>query len=84
LTWNIGFQERPQAKVKGEIKLLVSEVEKHESNGVHLLVNNAGRARDDRTEYSNERPDIKSAQSISEHLWKADPSDWAATFETLT
>lgn len=25
---------------------------------------------------------MKSARSISQHLWKADPSDWAATFET--
>jgi NAD(P)-dependent dehydrogenase (short-subunit alcohol dehydrogenase family) len=45
-------------------------------------VNNAGIARDDKTKYSNGKPDMKSAKSISEHLWKSDPSDWAATFET--
>ena len=70
------------ATSKDEIKLLVSEVEKQESKGVHLLVNNAGIAQDDRSKYSNGKLDIKSAQSISEHLWKADPSGWAATFET--
>jgi NAD(P)-dependent dehydrogenase (short-subunit alcohol dehydrogenase family) len=61
---------------------LVSEVEKQESKGVHLLVNNAGIARDDKTKYSNGKPDMKSAKSISQHLWKADPADRAATFET--
>lgn len=61
---------------------LVKEVEKQEPNGIHLLVNNAGIARDDTTKYSNGKPDFKSAQSISEHMWKSDPVAWAATFET--
>jgi NAD(P)-dependent dehydrogenase (short-subunit alcohol dehydrogenase family) len=67
---------------KDEIKRLVSEVEKQEERGVHLLVNNAGIARDDNTKYSNGKPDMKSAQSISEHMWKSDPKAWAETFET--
>jgi NAD(P)-dependent dehydrogenase (short-subunit alcohol dehydrogenase family) len=67
---------------KDEIKRLVSEVEKQEPDGIHLLVNNAGIARDDNTKYSNSKPDMKSAQSISDHLWKSDPSAWAETFET--
>jgi NAD(P)-dependent dehydrogenase (short-subunit alcohol dehydrogenase family) len=44
---------------KDEIKRLVAEVEKTEPNGLHLLVNNAGIARDDNTKYSNGRPDFK-------------------------
>jgi NAD(P)-dependent dehydrogenase (short-subunit alcohol dehydrogenase family) len=66
---------------KDEIGRLVGEVQKQESKGVHPLVNNAGIARDDRRKYSNRKPHMKSAQSISEHLWKSDLSDWAATFK---
>lgn len=46
------------------------------------MVNNAGIARDDNTKYTDEQPDMKSAQAISDHLWKSDPSAWAETFET--
>ena len=49
---------------KDEIKRLVGEVEKEESKGVHLLVNNAGIARDNKTKYSNGKPDMKSARSF--------------------
>ncbi|XMA10543.1 hypothetical protein WAI453_003334 [Rhynchosporium graminicola] len=66
----------------GKIIALVKEVESKEHNGIHLLVNNAGIARDDNTKYSNGKPDFKSAQSISDHLMKSDPSAWASTFET--
>lgn len=38
---------------------LVEEVEKNEPKGIHLLVNNAGIARDDNTKYSNGKPDFK-------------------------
>ena len=44
---------------KDEIKRLVKEVESKESKGIHLLVNNAGIARDDNTKYSNGKPDMK-------------------------
>lgn len=67
---------------KDEIKRIAEEVSKSEPNGIHLLVNNAGIARDDNTKYSNGEPDFKSAQSISEHMWKSDPKAWADTFET--
>ncbi|TVY48129.1 Rhamnolipids biosynthesis 3-oxoacyl-[acyl-carrier-protein] reductase [Lachnellula occidentalis] len=67
---------------KDEILRLVKEVESQEPQGIHLLVNNAGIARDDNTKYSNGAPDFESAQSISEHLWKSDPAAWASTFET--
>jgi len=67
---------------KDEIMRLVEEVKSKEPNGVHVLVNNAGIARDDNTKYSNGKPDMKSAQSISDHLMKSDPQAWADTFET--
>ncbi|KAE8449672.1 hypothetical protein EG329_007447 [Mollisiaceae sp. DMI_Dod_QoI] len=67
---------------KEEIMRLVKEVESNEPKGIHLLVNNAGIARDDNTKYSNGKPDFKSAQSISEHLMKSEFADWASTFET--
>ena len=38
---------------------LVKEVESKEPKGIHLLVNNAGIARDDNTKYSNGKPDFK-------------------------
>lgn len=38
---------------------LVKEVEGKEPNGIHVLVNNAGIARDDNTKYSNGKPDMK-------------------------
>jgi len=42
----------------------------------------AGIARDDTTKYSGGKPDFKSAQSISDHLWKSEPESWAETFQT--
>jgi short-subunit dehydrogenase len=38
---------------------LVKEVESKEPNGIHVLVNNAGIARDDNTKYSNGKPNMK-------------------------
>jgi hypothetical protein len=43
---------------KDEIKSMVQEVEKNDK-GIHLLVNNAGIAKDDTTKYSNGEPDFK-------------------------
>ena len=42
-----------------ETKRLVAEAEKYEANGLYLLVNNAGTARNDDTKYSNGNPDFK-------------------------
>ena len=42
---------------------LVKEVESKEPKGIHLLVNNAGIARDDNTKYSNGKPDFKASIS---------------------
>jgi NAD(P)-dependent dehydrogenase (short-subunit alcohol dehydrogenase family) len=44
---------------KEEIQRLVKEVQSKETKGIHLLVNNAGIARDDNTKYSNGKPDFK-------------------------
>lgn len=67
---------------KDEIKRLVDQVGEKESNGIHLLVNNAGIARDDNTKYANSKPDFKDANSVAEHLWKSDPEEWKKTFDT--
>ncbi|KAI1611017.1 short chain dehydrogenase/reductase [Exophiala viscosa] len=68
---------------KEECIKLAEEVGKKESKGIHLLVNNAGIARDDHTKFSSAgQPDMKSADSISQHMLKSEVSDWQDTFET--
>jgi NAD(P)-dependent dehydrogenase (short-subunit alcohol dehydrogenase family) len=64
------------------VKRLASEVSKHESGGIHLLVNNAGIARDDNTKYSKADVDFSSAEGLSEHLLKSEPENWQETFLT--
>jgi len=68
---------------KEECIRLAEEVSSKEPKGVHLLVNNAGIARDDNTKFSaNGEPDYSSAEAISQHLLKSETSAWAETFET--
>ncbi|KAL8670686.1 MAG: hypothetical protein Q9168_004790 [Polycauliona sp. 1 TL-2023] len=68
---------------KDEVKRLAEEIASKETNGIHLLVNNAGIARDDNTRFSKAgKPDGKSAQKISEHLMQSEPEQWAETFNT--
>ncbi|MCJ1421413.1 hypothetical protein MMC32_007776 [Xylographa parallela] len=67
---------------KDDLKRLASVLASKESNGIHLLVNNAGIARDDAIKYSGGTPDFSSAQSISDHFWKSEPKSWAETFQT--
>ncbi|MCJ1251436.1 hypothetical protein MMC30_008669 [Trapelia coarctata] len=67
---------------QNDLKRLANEVASKESKGIHLLVNNAGIARDDETKYTEGKPDFKSAQSISDHMWKSQPESWAETFQT--
>ncbi|MCJ1254603.1 hypothetical protein MMC24_002418 [Lignoscripta atroalba] len=67
---------------KDDVKRLADEISSKESKGIHLLVNNAGIARDDSTKYSGGKPDFSSAQSISEHFWQSEPDAWAETFQT--
>ena len=68
---------------KDECQRLASEVSQKEPKGIHLLVNNAGIARDDNTRFSKAgKPDSSSAQAISEHFMQSEPSQWAETFQT--
>ena len=67
---------------KDECLRLASEVEKQEPKGIHLLVNNAGIARDDNTKYSNAKPNLGDPSSLSQHLLKSEYVNWAETFET--
>lgn len=62
---------------------LVKEIESKEPKGIHLLVNNAGIARDDNTKFSTAgQPEMKDAAVISAHFMKSDPQAWADTFAT--
>ncbi|KAL8849873.1 MAG: hypothetical protein Q9221_005139 [Calogaya cf. arnoldii] len=68
---------------KEEVTRLAEELASKESKGIHLLVNNAGIARDDNTRFSKAgKPDTKSAENISEHLMQSEPEQWAETFST--
>ena len=68
---------------KDDAKRLADEVASKESNGIHLLVNNAGIARDDNTRYSKAgKPDFGSAQAISDHFMQSEPEQWQDTFQT--
>jgi NAD(P)-dependent dehydrogenase (short-subunit alcohol dehydrogenase family) len=62
---------------------LAKDVEDKESNGIHLLVNNAGIARDDNTKFStNGRPEMGDAEAISRHFLKSEDAQWQETFQT--
>ena len=70
---------------KEDVKRLADEIALKEPNGIQLLVNNAGIARDDSTKYSNAgEPDFSSAEALREHFWKSPPEAWADTFKTNT
>jgi len=54
-----------------------------EPNGINLLINNAGIARDDATKFStNGTPDMKDPVAISEHFLKSDVTSWLDTYQT--
>jgi NAD(P)-dependent dehydrogenase (short-subunit alcohol dehydrogenase family) len=62
---------------------LAEELGKKEPQGIQLLVNNAGVARDDETKFSsNGEPDMSSAESISKHFLRSDGQQWTDTFTT--
>ncbi|KKY26486.1 putative short chain dehydrogenase reductase [Phaeomoniella chlamydospora] len=68
---------------KTAVQQIASQLGQQEPNGIHLLVNNAGIARDDETKFSAVgEPDFTSAQSISDHFMKSDPENWQETFQT--
>lgn len=68
---------------KDECLRLAKVVGEKEPNGIHLLVNNAGIARDDNTKFSNNQPeDYEDAMSVQKHMLASDPQAWADTFQT--
>ncbi|QDS68405.1 hypothetical protein FKW77_010772 [Venturia effusa] len=68
---------------KTDIERLASEISKKEPEGIQLLVNNAGIARDDSTKFSSAgQPDMNDPVAISKHFMKSDPQSWADTFQT--
>ncbi|KAF1989614.1 NAD(P)-binding protein [Aulographum hederae CBS 113979] len=68
---------------KDDIKRLATEMSSNEPKGIHLLVNNAGIARDQETQFSKAgEPDLTSAQSVHDHFMSEDPSAWTETFQT--
>jgi NAD(P)-dependent dehydrogenase (short-subunit alcohol dehydrogenase family) len=67
---------------KEDVIRLAKELQAKEPNGIQLLVNNAGIARDDDTKFSNGQPDMTDAKAISEHFLKTKPDQFADTFKT--
>lgn len=66
--------------VKDEVQKLAQEVTEKEPKGIHLLVNNAGVARDDATKHSNVKPDYRNVKELSQYLWESDMAAWQETF----
>lgn len=65
------------------IKELAAQIGEKEPQGIHLLVNNAGVAKEkETTSFSTGDVDFNNAESIAAQLGKATPSSWAETFET--
>lgn len=68
---------------KNECIRLAQEIAEKEPNGIHLLVNNAGIARDDNTKLSNNPPDDwEDADALSKHMLESEPQAWIDTFRT--
>lgn len=66
-----------------DVKRLYQEISQKEPDGIQLLVNNAGIARDDSTKFSSAgEPNWSDAQSVSEHFLKTNGDAWADTFRT--
>lgn len=66
-----------------DVKRLYEEISKREPEGIQLLVNAAGIARDDSTKFSSAgEPNWEDAQAISDHFLKSSPESWAETFKT--
>ena len=62
---------------------LAKEIGDKEPNGIHLLVNNAGIARDDNTKLSHNPPDDwEDAEALSKHMLQSEPQAWLDTFKT--
>lgn len=67
---------------KEECIRLAKEMGQKEPEGLQLLVNNAGVARDQETQFSNAgQPDMSSPIAISGHFLQTEPSKFMETFE---
>ncbi|TFY68408.1 hypothetical protein EVJ58_g1038 [Rhodofomes roseus] len=69
---------------RDDVLRLAKKVQELEPEGIQLLVNNAGVAKEKATTaYSKQgEPDMHDANAIAEHLLKATHESWAETFET--
>lgn len=68
---------------KSDVQRMAKEMAQKEPKGIHLLVNNAGIARDSNTSFSaNGQPDMSSPEAISEHFMKSETEQWEDTFRT--
>ncbi|KAI9663608.1 MAG: hypothetical protein M1821_007098 [Bathelium mastoideum] len=68
---------------KSEVERLAKEVEAKEPSGIHLLVNNAGIARDNSTKYDIAgEPDMNDPLSISKHFMNSPEEAWSETYKT--
>ena len=67
---------------KSEVLRLAKEISSKEPNGIQLLVNNAGVARDQSTQFSKNPPpkDMSDASAVSAHFLKSEPESWDETF----
>lgn len=67
---------------KNECIRLAKEMGEKEPNGIHLLVNNAGVARDQKTQFAVAgQPQMDSAEDISRHFLQSTEDGWAETFK---
>ncbi|RYP72362.1 hypothetical protein DL769_004471 [Monosporascus sp. CRB-8-3] len=71
---------------KDEAIRLAKEIESREPDGIHLLVNNAGVARDPDTKFlifaaEKGQPDWTDAKAISEHFLQTKEESWAETMK---
>ncbi|KAK4998517.1 hypothetical protein LTR66_002263 [Elasticomyces elasticus] len=68
---------------KSDVERLAKEMASKEPKGIQLLVNNAGIARDQNTQFSkNGQPEMSDPEAISTHFMKSPPESWEDTFRT--
>ncbi|KAF8538489.1 hypothetical protein BDD12DRAFT_885184 [Trichophaea hybrida] len=73
----------PDLSSTSSIKELAAQIAEKEPQGIHLLVNNAGVAKEkEPTSFSTGNVDFNNAESITTHLGKGTPESWAETFQT--